>query len=253
VSSTSIPEWARAYFERGYAQRWGLSPVTERIQRETDAIWARCGLNPGARVADLGCGHGRHALALAARGAQVVGVDTAVALLDRARQLGEGHSVHVRWVRADMRRVPLQSARLDLAIVIDAFGFFDSEHDNDAVLREAARVLRPGGSLVVKIVNGSPIVAAFRSGQLEERDGVVVEVTRTLSLAPARMIERLSISGARGSGQYERRQRLYRADEMAAALQAAGFAAVDISADAGGGAFDPATSSTMWIVANRPS
>jgi len=72
---------------------------------------------------------------------------------------------------------------------------------------EAARVLAPGGWLVLKVVNGQPILASFRDADREERDDVVVAISRTLALEPARMIERVSISGSRGDGQYERRQR----------------------------------------------
>jgi 2-polyprenyl-3-methyl-5-hydroxy-6-metoxy-1,4-benzoquinol methylase len=82
-----MPEWALEYFERGYAQRWGLPPVTDRIRSEISAFWGYLQLTPGAGVVDLGCGHGRHALALTEHGANVVGVDAVVALLTRAREL----------------------------------------------------------------------------------------------------------------------------------------------------------------------
>jgi hypothetical protein len=65
------------------------------------------------------------------------------------------------------------------------------------------------------------------------------------------MTERLSISGARGSGEYERRQRLYREDELRAAVNRAGFAVRSVFADAGGAAFEPAASATMWVIGER--
>ena len=243
--------WAREYFERGYAQRWGLPPVTERIRQEADGVWALCQLTPGAHVVDLGCGHGRHALALAARGAIVVGVDASVALLDEARRLTGEMRFSARWVRADLRRVPFQSGTVDAVVSIDAFGFFELEDENQQVLREAARVLRPGGGLALKVVNGSPILADFRRAERQDRDGVVVTVERTLSLAPARMVERLVVSGPRGSGRYERRQRLYGADEMTAAARDAGFTITGLFADAAGAAFESATSPAIWLIARR--
>ena len=54
-------------------------------------------------------------------------------------------------------------------------------------------------------------------------NGTLVAVSRALTLDPPRMIERLSISGNRGHGEYERRQRLYRAEELGAALEHVGF------------------------------
>jgi ubiquinone/menaquinone biosynthesis C-methylase UbiE len=246
-----MTDWASEYFERGYAQRWGLPPVTDNVRLEVDGIWARCGLSPAARVVDLGCGHGRHAIALAARGGEIVGVDSAAALIDHARRLGHELRLRTLWVRGDMRRVPLQSRTCDAAVILDAFGFFDAEDDNAQVLREAARVLKPGAATAVKLVNGAPILADFRHVDRDERDGVVIAIDRTLTHSPPRMIERISIDGPPGGGRYERRQRLYRAEEISEMLRAAGFANIDVASEAGGGAFDSESSPTMWIVARR--
>jgi hypothetical protein len=103
----------------------------------------------------------------------------------------------------------------------------------------------------VKVVNGELILASFRGTDREERDGVVVTISRTLTVEPTRMIERVSISGSRGNGQYERRQRLYRADELLTDAKRAGFAVVNVFADADGARFEPATSARMWVIAQR--
>jgi hypothetical protein len=59
----TVPKWVREYFERGYAQRWDLPPVSDRVRMEIDRLWDQLELSPGAWLLDLGCGHGRHALA----------------------------------------------------------------------------------------------------------------------------------------------------------------------------------------------
>ena len=137
------------------------------------------------------------------------------------------------------------------AIVMDAFGFFETEEEHAAVLREAARVLTTGGHLGLKVVNGGPVLDTFRESDRDERDGTVVSISRTLTLDPPRMTERISVSGSRGHGEYERRQRLYRVEELRAALQHAGFAIVGVFARPDGTPFEPTLSSTMWIVGQR--
>jgi ubiquinone/menaquinone biosynthesis C-methylase UbiE len=244
-----VSDWTDDYFERGYAQRWGVLQVTDQVRLEAGSLWTRCHFQPNDTVVDVGCGHGRHALALSERGARVVGLDASSSLTAHARQAARELRVAAHWVRGDMRCVPLWSGACDGVVMMDAIGFFDSEDDNLQTVREAARVLRPGGRLALKLVNGAPVVEGFRAVDQEERDGVAIAVSRTLSLAPPRMIERLSISGTRGTGRYERRQRLYRADEMSALLQAAGFADIVIASDAAGAAFEPRSSPAMWIVA----
>ena len=150
-----------------------------------------------------------------------------------------------------MRRLPFRSECASAAILIDAFGFFDSEAEHDAVLREAGRVLTTSGRLVLKVVNGDPILGAFRETSREERDGVVISISSTLIMDPPRMTQRISVSGPRGQGEYERRQRLYRVEDLAAALEHAGFAIVGVFASPDRASFEPAMSSTIWIVGQR--
>jgi ubiquinone/menaquinone biosynthesis C-methylase UbiE len=241
-----MSDWAKDYFEHGYAERWGLPPVSDRIQQEAQGLCDLLRLTPGSRVVDIGCAHGRHALALAERGPEVTGVDFARALLIRAKHLGADSNVRADWIRGDMRRLPLRSRLFGAAVLIDAFGFFDTEEDNEEALREAARVLVADGRLVVKVANGGLILNAFRETDREERGGIVVTIARTL--ASPRMTERISVSGTSGVAEYERRQRLYRLDELCAALESAGLSVLRVFASPAGLSFDAAASPAMWVV-----
>jgi ubiquinone/menaquinone biosynthesis C-methylase UbiE len=247
----AMTDWTREYFERGYAQRWGLPARSDHVRLEATNLYALLRLSPTSRVLDIACGHGRHALALAEHGPDVIGLDFSVALLNRARHLATGLPTAVRWVRGDMRRLPFRSACAGAAIMVDAFGFFETEEEHEAVLRETARVLSIGGRLGLKVLNGGPVLRTFRESDREERDGTVVSVSRTLTLEPPRMTERISISGNRGGGEYERRQRLYRGEELRAAFEHAGFAIVGVFARPDGTPFDPMESPAMWIVGQR--
>ena len=154
----TVPKWVREYFERGYAQRWDLPPVSDRVRLESDRLWDQLELSPGAWLLDLGCGHGRHALALAQRGATVVGMDFAETLLARAKCLGADLDVSPHWLRGDMRQLPLRAKFFAGAILIDAFGFFETDEENEAVLAEVRRVLAPSGRFGMKVVNGPRFV-----------------------------------------------------------------------------------------------
>ena len=246
-----MPKWVHEYFERGYAQRWDLPPVSDRVRLETEGLWGRLELSAGAWVLDLGCGHGRQALALAQRGARVVGMDFAETLLTRAKVLGADLDVPPHWLRGNMRHLPLPSSFFAGVISIDALGFFETDEENEAVLDEARRVLAPGGHVGLKVVNGAPILANFRETDLEEREGVVVRISRRLVLQPARMTEKVVVTGARGNGEYERHQRLYTSAELCRALKRMGFTAVELFSNSDGAPFRPATSKTIWAFGRR--
>ena len=110
----------------------------------------RADLQPGERVLDRGCGGGLD-LALAARavgpGGRVIGIDMAEPMVTRAqnalRQLGYSHAVaRVGYAEA----LPLPDASIDCVL---ANGILNLSPDKSAVLSEIARVLTPGGRLVL--------------------------------------------------------------------------------------------------------
>jgi tocopherol O-methyltransferase len=98
----------------------------------------------GARVCDIGCGYGATARMLAAQyGAEVTGVTVSPA---QFRYAEECAAPGVSMVLGDWLRNPLEAQSFDVAIAIES-----SEHmpDLPEFFRQASRVLRPGGRLVV--------------------------------------------------------------------------------------------------------
>ncbi|GAA0481666.1 hypothetical protein Ade02nite_57170 [Paractinoplanes deccanensis] len=125
----------------------------------------------GLRVLDLACGHGRVSRELAARGAEVTGVDVSAALLAKARELGPP-AVH--YVLADAARMDVLPAGAFDTVVCN-FGLSDID-DLDGALAEVGRLLRAGGSFVFSILHpcfaGTAEVAGswpFGSAYADER------------------------------------------------------------------------------------
>jgi SAM-dependent methyltransferase len=244
-------DWAHRYFEQGYAQRWSLGPPTLETERDVDALWNHLRMTPGAPVLDVGCGNGRLAIALAKRGADVTGLDFSTTLTARAVEMSGALGVTARWVRADMRALPLRAGTFLAAVLFDTFGFFESDDENHVVLRELARVLVPVGRVALKVANAVAIVARFRSSERDVNGERTLEIQRSLASDPPRLIEDIVIRGPERIDRYQRRQRLYRLDEVFTALENAGFVLIDMAATIGGAPFDPSTSPSMVIVAER--
>ena len=101
-----------------------------------------CGDVRSKLVLDLGCGEGRFARMLAARGARVVGLDPTTAMTQRAAARAEGDE---RYVRAAAEALPFADARFDLVVsyisLVDIVGFREA-------IAECGRVLAPGGRMV---------------------------------------------------------------------------------------------------------
>jgi len=103
---------------------------------------------PGAKVLDLCCGYGRHAVQLAERGFQVHGLDASPGLLEVAADRALMADVNVVWHCRDMREVPRED--YDLVICMHtSFGYLPDPEDDIAVLEAVHRSLAPGGHLVL--------------------------------------------------------------------------------------------------------
>ena len=148
---------------------------TKGTEQEVGFLVDVLGLGPGSRVLDVGCGPGRHALALAARGIEVVGVDVSQRFVDLGAERSEALGLPAEFVRLDARKLPFD-AEFDAAISLcqGAFGLQGATgpescaaplDEDDRVLAGIARALRPGGRTAV-----SAFSAYFQLRYLEESD-----------------------------------------------------------------------------------
>jgi SAM-dependent methyltransferase len=173
-----MAHWADSYFGELYLASVDdlLTPGLSAL--EADVIASLLRLAPGERVLDIACGHGRHARIFAGRGIRVAGVDRSADYLRRARADDEAgrRRGRVAYVRGDFRALPFASARFDAAFSWYASLFLFDDATNEACLAEAARVVRPGGRLLVHHANPMRL-AADRRASAERRlpDGSVVE------------------------------------------------------------------------------
>jgi ubiquinone/menaquinone biosynthesis C-methylase UbiE len=205
----------------------------------------------GGELLDVACGFGRHAVPLAEAGFRVTGVDRSEPLLDEARRrAGEG-AKWPRFVGADYRDMPFADASFDAAInLYTSLGYLGDEGDTD-VLREVARVLRPGAKLVIETMHRDLLVRMFTDSGwellgegrllLERRTfdpvGGVTQTTQTL----------IDKDGDRDSRTFE--ARIYTATELVHMLRAAGFEKALCYGDLQGSPFD--TAQRLVIVARR--
>jgi ubiquinone/menaquinone biosynthesis C-methylase UbiE len=136
---------------RGLFDAWSLvydlAPVQRLVYRpEQDAVLRALAEEPVRRVLDLGCGTGQLAHRLAAgRDVAVYGCDFSPGMLAQASRRDGA----VRWVRGDAGRLPFRAGAFDAVVSTEAFHWFP---DQPAALREIARVLQPGGRLLLTVV-----------------------------------------------------------------------------------------------------
>lgn len=152
---------------------------TKGTQQEVDFLIERLGLRAGLRVLDVGCGPGRHAVALAQAGLHVTGIDISRRFLEIAAERARSARVGASFFEVDARQMPFDD-EFDAVISIcqGAFGLMGS--DDALVLKRMAEAARPGGALAVTAFSAYFEARAARADATLDADAGVVHERSTI-------------------------------------------------------------------------
>ena len=153
--SNSWPDKSAERYDDWFATNLGRLS----LEMEGQAIFSLAAIRAGETALDLGCGTGVFSLEAARRGARTVGVDISPAMLAAANSKAESFDLPVSFLGADAESLPFPAGGLDLVLAITTLCFTGRP---DAVLREAFRVLRPGGRIVIGELNRNSYWAWLR-------------------------------------------------------------------------------------------
>ena len=164
------------------------------VQLEEPVVRAALDRVPPGVAVDAACGTGRHAAHLRARGHRVIGVDASPGMLARAR----GRVPDAEFHQGDLSALPLADATADLVVCALALTHCETL---DTPVRELARVVRPGGRLVISdfhpvqvLIGGSALFvdADGRMGNVRTHHhahGAYLDAFRAAGLAVERCLE----------------------------------------------------------------
>jgi SAM-dependent methyltransferase len=218
----------RHFFDDAYHRLLAPFHPESEARLETAALRELLGLAQGDRLLDLACGWGRHLRLLRDAGHDVVGVDLSVALLRHASaadSAADSPSGAAPLVAADMLRLPFATGVFDVVLnLATSLGLFLEDERALIALREARRVLRPGGRLLIEGMNGEDAIAeyAHRDGWTLG-DGTEVRVRRRLDEGRRVSHEVLRWRGPAGAGTKRHSLRLRSGPEVARLVADAGL------------------------------
>lgn len=226
-----------------------------RTRREVEGVASLLGLVAGQRVLDCPTGYGRHAVGLAEMGFEVVGSDINSEMLAGA-MAAAGEMPGVRFVKENMQDLSYSNEFDAVINLFFSIGFFETEEENDAIVRNFYNALKPGGKFMMHTdINVPRIVAG--DYKLHERRNL-------MSGRQLEIIESYEPSQKRLTGQWilinadETRQelpvyshRIYTFDDFAELCYKTGFTDVKGYGDWEGAALSDA-SEDMIVVAEKP-
>ncbi len=136
---------------------------TKGTENEVGFLVDELGLEPGMKVLDVGCGPGRHALALARRGIETHGIDLSPDFLALAREAAKNEALPATFEELDVR-VLAADAEYDAVLCLcqGGFGLLGGD-DDDEIVGRIARAVLPGGRIALTAFS-----AAFAIRWLED-------------------------------------------------------------------------------------
>ena len=152
------PKAFRAYAL--WAESYDQSEDNPVIAGEEEVIWDMIGNVQGLRVLDVGCGTGRHALPMAANGAQVVGLDPTPEMLYRAWQKAQTKGLNVDLREGSIDALDVRLGEFDLVLCCLVLSHVA---DLAGAIVKLASHIRPGGRLIVSDFHPSNILLGFRT------------------------------------------------------------------------------------------
>lgn len=205
---------------------------------QLDWFWDKLNLSPGRRLLDVTCGPGLYATALAQRGVHVTGVDFGPASIAYAKELADEKGVNGRcqFIQQDVRQMDFAGREFDSATFIYGQLAVFTREEAQQLLQQVAHSLRPGGRLVVELLNQDRVDKADSTWWYTDDTGLWGDAP-FLHLGERQWHTDAQISYERfhilhlETGQLDEVHlcdQTYAVDEMVAMMKEAGFASVDV-------------------------
>lgn len=220
--------WFEDLFDEDYLRTLPfLTPQT--TQAEAAMVVESLGLSPGAQVLDLGCGYGRHAMELAARGMNMVGVDLSLPMLLRGADEAQRRGLDINFVHVDMREIDFDAQFDGAYCLFSTFGFFDDE-TNKKTASLVAKALKPGAKFMLEVLNRDYVIGDLPTRVWWEGDGCVVLEEVEFNYFSSRVQSKRSVVFDDGRQiEQEISLRVYSLHEIGKLLHAAGLRVLEVS------------------------
>lgn len=189
--------WWRVHFEDNPTHR-----PAYQLKSQVDGVERFLKMEPRSRVLDLACGAGRQTLELARRGHRVLGMDCQEAALAEARNSARNERLTVHFLKGDPRQIPYRAEFDAVVNLFSSFGGFPAERDDLKTLECVRKSLKPGGKLLIDLLNKEWLMRHFEPNfweQGEDGKGSVVLDQISFNFETGRLDNHRTIVGKDGA------------------------------------------------------
>lgn len=229
--------WYEAWFDRDEYEIVYRHRDDRDAERLIDLVEKTTGVQRGNKIADIGCGRGRHAILLARRGYRVTGLDLSERSIAVARSRAHEEDLDIDFVIGDMRE-PVCGACFDGAVnLFTAFGYFEHEDDHQRATEAIAVSIKPGGWFVQDFLNPPYVRDTFVPE--DRRTEIDIEIVQRRRIEEGRIRKTITLSRNGRTHAFEESVRLLELADFRMMYERAGLRIVQVYGDAEGRPYGP--------------
>lgn len=235
----NTPEYLNVYQHRNE------SDAEDHIKLILDNVKIRS----GAKILDMACGAGRHAIILARKNFHLTAVDLSENLISIAEQSARNENLKIDFIQSDIREFETNSKFELIVNLFTSFGYFESDEENYAVLQKAYELLVEDGYFVLDFFNSHFLQQNLVECSEESLGGA--EIHQYRKIKDKRVTKKIVISKNGNLNTYEESVRMFTKDELVDAIQNIGFDIYKTFGDFLGNEFDILNSPRLILICKK--
>jgi cyclopropane fatty-acyl-phospholipid synthase-like methyltransferase len=202
-----------------------------------------------AKILDMACGAGRHAIILARKDFNVTAVDLSENLISIAEQSAQNENLKINFVQSDIRKYETND-KFDLIVnLFTSFGYFESDEENFAILQKAYDLLVEDGYFVLDFFNSHFLQQNLVECSEESLGGA--EIHQYRKIKDKRVTKKIVITKNGNLSTYEESVRMFTKDELVKAIQNIGFDIYKTFGDFLGNEYDILNSPRLIMICKK--
>lgn len=227
--------------------------LAERTVNEVNGVIKLLNLRDKNQILDVPCGYGRHAIELAKRRFDVVGVDLNTTHLGVAKKQAKEDGLNIQFRRKNMLSLPFVGEFDAVINMFYSFGFFDTDEENMLALKNFRKALKPGGKFLMHTDVNIPRILSGQYKTDEKRNlvsGGVLHIQDRYNPISKRIEGVWTIHENSNVVRKAYSVRVYDEGEFKSMCLEAGFGVCNAFGDWEGGEYIPAESEEIIFVAH---
>jgi ubiquinone/menaquinone biosynthesis C-methylase UbiE len=202
-----------------------------------------------AKILDMACGAGRHAIILARKNFDETAIDLSGNLLSIAKDSALKENLKINFVQSDIRKFQTVEKFNLVLNLFTSFGYFETDEENFSILKKAYDLLEVRGYFVLDFFNSQFLkknLVAFSEETLDE-----VEIHQYRKIKDNRITKKIVITKNGNLTQFEESVRMFTKDELVSAIQKIGFDIYKTFGDFLGNEFEQFSSPRLIMICKK--